>query len=52
MVGSEVYSTEVKKTEILAESFRRAIGQLDLEHLSQALPLNVSSIIRTAGKRD
>ena len=27
MVGSEVYSTEVKKTEIIAESFRRAIGE-------------------------
>ncbi|KAI0294167.1 RuvB-like helicase 1 [Russula brevipes] len=26
MVGSEVYSTEVKKTEMLAEAFRRAIG--------------------------
>ena len=26
MVGSEVYSAEVKKTEVLAESFRRAIG--------------------------
>lgn len=26
IVGSEVYSTEVKKTEVLAESFRRAIG--------------------------
>ncbi|KIY66756.1 RuvB-like helicase 1 [Cylindrobasidium torrendii FP15055 ss-10] len=26
MVGSEVYSTEVKKTEVLAEVFRRAIG--------------------------
>ncbi|KAE9401639.1 RuvB-like helicase 1 [Gymnopus androsaceus JB14] len=26
MVGSEVYSSEVKKTEVLAESFRRAIG--------------------------
>lgn len=26
MVGSEVYSQEVKKTEILAENFRRAIG--------------------------
>jgi len=23
-----VYSTEVKKTEVLAESFRRAIGEL------------------------
>ncbi|KAI0337483.1 RuvB-like helicase 1 [Trametopsis cervina] len=26
MVGSEVYSSEVKKTEVLAEAFRRAIG--------------------------
>eukprot|EP01120_Amphizonella_sp_Union-15-10_P015798 TRINITY_DN8194_c0_g1_i1.p1 TRINITY_DN8194_c0_g1~~TRINITY_DN8194_c0_g1_i1.p1 ORF type:complete len:457 (+),score=95.95 TRINITY_DN8194_c0_g1_i1:79-1449(+) len=26
MIGSEVYSHEVKKTEILAENFRRAIG--------------------------
>ena len=26
MVGSEVYSAEVKKTEVLAEAFRRAIG--------------------------
>lgn len=30
MVGSEVYSTEVKKTEVLAEVFRRAIGALNL----------------------
>ena len=30
MVGSEVYSTEVKKTEVLAEAFRRAIGKHDL----------------------
>ena len=28
MVGSEVYSAEVKKTEVLAEAFRRAIGAL------------------------
>lgn len=27
MVGSEVYSAEVKKTEVLAEVFRRAIGK-------------------------
>lgn len=26
MVGSEVYSTEVKKTAVLMENFRRAIG--------------------------
>jgi RuvB-like protein 1 (pontin 52) len=28
MVGSEVYSSEVKKTEVLMENFRRAIGNL------------------------
>lgn len=28
MVGSEVYSSEVKKTEVLMEHFRRAIGRL------------------------
>ena len=27
MVGSEVYSAEVKKTEVLMENFRRAIGR-------------------------
>jgi RuvB-like protein 1 len=27
MVGSEVYSSEVKKTEVLMEHFRRAIGE-------------------------
>ena len=32
MVGSEVYSTEVKKTEVLAEAFRRAIGAPILSH--------------------
>jgi RuvB-like protein 1 (pontin 52) len=28
MVGSEVFSSEVKKTEVLMENFRRAIGEL------------------------
>lgn len=28
IVGSEVYSTEVKKTEALMENFRRAIGMM------------------------
>lgn len=32
MVGSEVYSSEVKKTEILMENFRRAIGLRIKEH--------------------
>lgn len=30
MVGSEVYSTEIKKTEVLMENFRRAIGECHL----------------------
>ncbi len=29
MVGSEVYSAEIKKTEVLMENFRRAIGKTD-----------------------
>jgi RuvB-like protein 1 (pontin 52) len=28
MVGSEVYSTEIKKTEVLMENFRRSIGNV------------------------
>ena len=28
MVGSEVYSSEIKKTEVLMENFRRAIGKM------------------------
>ena len=28
IVGSEVYSTEIKKTEVLMENFRRAIGKI------------------------
>uniref|UniRef100_A0A8C3LCE2 RuvB-like helicase n=2 Tax=Chrysolophus pictus TaxID=9089 RepID=A0A8C3LCE2_CHRPC len=30
MVGSEVYSTEIKKTEVLMENFRRAIGNIPM----------------------
>jgi RuvB-like protein 1 len=30
IVGSEVYSTEIKKTEVLMENFRRAIGMIPL----------------------
>jgi RuvB-like protein 1 (pontin 52) len=29
MVASEVFSTEVKKTEVLMENFRRAIGNIN-----------------------
>ena len=38
MVGSEVYSSEVKKTSVLMENFRRAIG-LRLKARSSACPL-------------
>ena len=34
IVGSEVYSTEVKKTEALMENFRRAIGWSPLSTLT------------------
>lgn len=42
MVGSEVYSTEIKKTEVLMENFRRAIGEYHIcgrrrSHLHGAL---------------
>jgi RuvB-like protein 1 (pontin 52) len=33
IVGSEVYSTEIKKTEVLMENFRRAIGMQGLSHI-------------------
>jgi len=42
MVGSEVYSTEVKKTEVLAEAFRRAIGTHS--HFPALPPLRVIQI--------
>lgn len=31
MVGSEVFSSEIKKTEVLMENFRRAIGKVKKE---------------------
>ena len=38
MVGSEVYSTEIKKTEVLMENFRRAIGiRIKVTHNSRHL---------------
>ena len=40
MVGSEVYSTEIKKTEVLMENFRRAIG----------IRIKVRSMFRTCSK--
>jgi len=43
MVGSEVYSTEVKKTEILMENFRRAIG-LRIKEVKEVFEGEVSQI--------
>lgn len=37
IVGSEVYSTEVKKTEALMENFRRAIGKLEFYQAFKSL---------------
>ena len=34
MVGSEVYSSEIKKTEVLMENFRRAIGKMLTKYCS------------------
>ncbi|KAG9508688.1 RuvB-like helicase 1, partial [Fragariocoptes setiger] len=43
MVGSEVYSSEVKKTEILMENFRRAIG-LRIRELKEVYEGEVTEI--------
>jgi hypothetical protein len=39
IVGSEGFSTEVKKTEVLAEAFRRAIGEFLFTHFIVSLSL-------------
>lgn len=44
MVGSEVYSSEIKKTEVLMENFRRAIGEC---HLNMIWLLGHSSARKT-----
>ena len=41
IVGSEVYSTEIKKTEVLMENFRRAIGIILSYKLTNSLGLRV-----------
>jgi RuvB-like protein 1 len=51
MVGSEVYSTEVKKTEVLAEAFRRAIGVLTRLTFVPFTRCS-GSVFRLADKRD
>eukprot|EP00339_Tiarina_fusa_P029610 CAMPEP_0117040896 /NCGR_PEP_ID=MMETSP0472-20121206/28595_1 /TAXON_ID=693140 ORGANISM="Tiarina fusus, Strain LIS" /NCGR_SAMPLE_ID=MMETSP0472 /ASSEMBLY_ACC=CAM_ASM_000603 /LENGTH=204 /DNA_ID=CAMNT_0004751761 /DNA_START=157 /DNA_END=768 /DNA_ORIENTATION=+ len=44
MVGSEVYSTEVKKTEILMENFRRAIG-LRIQEVKEVYEGEVTELV-------
>lgn len=44
MVGSEVYSSEVKKTEVLMENFRRAIG-LRIKENKEVYEGEVSSFV-------
>jgi DNA helicase TIP49 (TBP-interacting protein) len=39
IVGSEIYSTEVKKTEALMENFRRAIGMF--KKLDTLMPASI-----------
>lgn len=51
MVGSEVYSTEVKKTEVLAEAFRRAIG-VSTRLIYLPFMRYSGSVFRAADKRD
>ena len=58
MVGSEVYSSEVKKTEVLQENFRRAIGIRIKENkevyegcVMEITPIEVSSTSGGYGKQ-
>jgi RuvB-like protein 1 (pontin 52) len=53
MVGSEVYSTEVKKTEVLAEAFRRAIGELSVLwlFLLWGAPTSLLTLVLSLGLR-
>lgn len=52
MVGSEVYSTEVKKTEGLMENFRRAIGMSFLHSYCQERLVANRTAYRTSGSRN
>lgn len=52
MVGSEVYSAEVKKTEVLAEAFRRAIGLYPTFFVLFLLGLLRMVFTRSPDKRD
>lgn len=45
MVGSEVYSTEIKKTEVLMENFRRAIGKTIQRELMGVFVAGVAVVV-------
>jgi len=45
MVGSEVYSSEIKKTEVLMENFRRAIGKNVATSFMHIATVNLSCIL-------
>ncbi|KAL8129978.1 hypothetical protein V2J09_019133 [Rumex salicifolius] len=52
MVGSEVYSSEVKKTEVLMENFRRAIGlrMKENKEVTELTPEETESVTGGYGK--
>ena len=52
MVGSEVYSAEVKKTEVLAEVFRRAIGKSDASSIQRYVEFNACYVFRPPNQRN
>ena len=52
MVGSEVYSSEIKKTEVLMENFRRSIA-LRIKETKEVYEGEVTELtpVETEGKR-
>lgn len=45
MVGSEVYSSEIKKTEVLMENFRRAIGKFTVKNICENYTYQVRFVL-------
>lgn len=52
MVGSEVYSTEIKKTEVLMENFRRAIGKFQKSRIIKYLHDTYFVFFQSSEKED
>ena len=48
MVGSEVYSAEIKKTEVLMENFRRAIA-LRIKETKEVRILDLKIVFKQTG---